>query len=200
MIIKFLILLLPVILFSMTQEQWIEYAKANAAAESRKQDREWRSLQEYREKKEEIQRFKDNQLQCGAVLSDEIKIYKENTICSNNDDSEVFLKKYFKCTLIQKNCKHISNRVAKTMNEDDYDLILQETEALFAKNSYSFSCKGKNGTDVYKNWDYPNIFLNKKNQFIFYKEGSLEEKEEILIYECQDASFFEKMKMKASHF
>lgn len=200
--LKFLIFFLPVILFGMSQEEWYNYSSALNQAKQAEQDYQFMQNLEYERKQNKLKKIENNRLRCDRNKMLQIEAIFDTSVCTNNNNQN-FEKRYLKCTLIQEDCNDISLRMAKTKNKFDKDLILLETEINFYPNSkgyapstYEFKCSGSN-VDIYSDYSKTKAFLNEKNQFILYNPYySIKDKESLFIYQCREATFFEKMKMK----
>ncbi len=190
-----IVILVPILVNAMSQEQWNAYSLSQAQVKQAEQSYQFMQNLERERKEKELEDIEKNRLHCDRSKMSQLEELKASSICTSSNNQN-FEKRYLKCTLIQENCDDISLRTAKTINKADLNLILLETKAMFNEYSYDFKCTGDD-VDIYKSYSKPIVFLNKKNQFILYNSHySISDKENLSIYQCKKATFFEKMKMK----
>ncbi len=119
-----------------------------------------------------------------------------------------FNNKYLECTLYKVNETPVALRRAKTLNETNLNLMIEETKLSFWESSYrgirrseySYLHKTPSGFDLYTSYNTAIWLNNEKILTYAIKDVDTNRILKYKFYQCQDASFFQKMKMKADNF
>jgi len=112
----------------------------------------------------------------------------------SNVYSKDFENEYRLCTLIEENGNSIDERRAKSIDEYERKLFINETELRFDKDEFfifGYEYTNKDGHDIYKilnTYAYLDKNRNKFFKFDTYNNDTY-------IYKCRKPSFFEKAKM-----